>query len=219
MYLTEKKLSEESRSEESLRSIESVVQVFKDACGEFEIEYKIEIDKTVSLKHLIDLSCFSDLIIADSRSDSNEYSFKDILADAHCPVLLVPWNAASAEKIFLAYDGTSSCMYAIKMFSYIFSEFKDLPAQFFHIASSDVTEIPNANEVKNWASAHFSNLNFKLIKGTAKKELVEYIKQDSEKAIVVMGAYSRSSISQLFLKSMAESVINETNASLFITHE
>lgn len=43
-----------------------------------------------------------------------------------------------------------------------------------------------------------------------KKELVEYMKQDSQKALVLMGAYSRSSISRLFIKSMAESVIHKT---------
>lgn len=219
LFLAGEKFSSKSRSEESMRLIQSDVQLFKDTCEEFKIEYKIEIDKTVSLTHLIDLSRFSDLIIADSGSDSDEYSLKDILLDAHCPVLLVSRNAEPIAKIFLAYDGSPSSMYAIKMFSYIFPELKNLPAHFFQIASENITEIPQLNEIKVWASKHFSNLNFKLIAGNARKELVEYIKQDSEKVIVVMGAYSGSSIARLFLKSMSESVINETNASVFITHE
>ena len=105
------------------------------------------------------------------------------------------------------------------MFSYIFPELQNLPAQFFHIASDNVTEIPHLNEIKTWASKHFSNINYKLISGNARNQLADYIRPASEKAMVVMGAYGRSSVSRLFLKSMSDYVINETNALLFIAHE
>ncbi|MDQ6762766.1 MAG: universal stress protein [Bacteroidota bacterium] len=219
LYLTGTQASQKSRTEESVEELTNIAKVFKDECAEYSIECKIEIDKSVSIKHLINLSCFADLIIADSKSESDDYSFKDILADAHCPLLLTSKNAESIEKIFFAYDGSASNMYAIKMFSYIFPEYKNLPVQFFQITSADVVEIRHLEEIKSWTSKHFTDINFKLVTGSIRKELVDYVKQDSEKAIVIMGAYSRSAMSQLFLKSMAESVINETDATLFIAHQ
>lgn len=218
LYLTRERLSTESRLEETIKLMKAEAQAFKDKCNQFNIPCKIEIDQTVSIPHLIELSSFSDLIIADSRADSDEYNFKDILSDSHCPVLLVPWDTEPAEKIFLAYDGTNTSMYAIKMFSYIFPELRSLPVQFFHIATGDMAEIPHLSAIKDWISTHFSTVNYELLSGNTRKGLVEHVKQDSGKIIIVMGAYSRSSVSRLFLKSMIEPVINETNASLFITH-
>jgi nucleotide-binding universal stress UspA family protein len=167
---------------------------------------------------LIMLSRFSDLIIADPRADADDYSLQELLANAHCPAMLVSKDTRPPEKVFLAYDGSSSSMYAIKMFSYILAEYKDLSAQFFQISSGDAVDIPHMDEIKTWASKHFSNIKFELIPGNTRKELVDFIIQDSEKAIVVMGSYGGSSISRAFHTSMAESLINDTKASLFITH-
>ena len=109
-------------------------------------------------------------------------------------------------------------MHAIKMFTYIFPELKKLPVEFIHFSSGNITEIPNLAEIKTWAKRRFTNIEFHLISGDARKEIVEYIKTDSNKSIVVMGAYGRSSISRLFIKSLAGSVINGTDVSLFISH-
>jgi len=218
LSLASEQLFLENQSEETITLMKAEAQAFKDKCQGFNISCKIEIDQTISIPHLIELSTFADLIIADSRADSDEYDFKDILSDAHCPVLLVPWDTEPIEKIFLAYDGSNSSMYAIKMFSYLFPEFKNLPVQFFHIATGTISEIPHINAVRDWISKHFSNVTYELLSGNIRKGLVEFIKSDSGKVIIVMGAYSRSSVSRLFAKSMIEPVINETNASLFLTH-
>ncbi|MEP6713701.1 MAG: universal stress protein [Ferruginibacter sp.] len=218
MYLTGEHASVKKRSEESMELMLSIAAEFRDECEIEEIQFNMEIDRTVSVAHLITLSRFADLVIADSKSDSDEYNLRDLLADAHCPLMLVSKNAAPFQKIFVAYDGTASSMYALKMFSYIFPEYKNYPVHFFQIANADTGTIQHLDEIKSWASKHFSNIKFKLITGTVKNELVEYIRQNSEKIILVMGAYSGSAIARLFLKSTAELVINETSASLFITH-
>ena len=219
LFLLGEKVRAETRTAESMRLLENIAKEFKNDCNEHSVEYKIEIDKAVSIKHLINLSSFADLIIADSKSDSDEYSLKDLLADAHCPLLLVSKNAEPVAKVYVAYDGSASSMYAVKMFSYIFPEYMNFNIHFFQITAGDIDEIAHLDEIKSWATMHFANVKFELIKGSTKKELVEHIRNGPEKAIIIMGAYSGSSIARLFLKSTAESVINETNASLFITHQ
>ncbi|MBC7866476.1 MAG: universal stress protein [Gloeobacteraceae cyanobacterium ES-bin-316] len=219
LYLSGGDVTAETRTAVSMRLLGNIAQEFKNDCNDQGVEYKIEISKSVSLKRLINLSSFADLMIADSLSDSAEYSLKDLLADAHCPLLLISQNAEPIEKIFVAYDGSPSSMYAMKMFSYIFPEHINLHVHFFQIAYRDDVEIRHLNEIKSWASMHFSNIKFELIKGNTKEELVKHIMLHSERNIVIMGAYSASSITRLFFKSTAESVIKETNASLFITHQ
>ncbi len=218
LHFTGTEASLESRNEEAMNAIENDVKLFKDACEEYKVDYKVDIETSASIKHLIELSLFADLIIADARSASDDYDIKDLLTDAHCPLLLVSRLAEEVKTLFLAYDGSNSSMYAIKMFSYIFPEYKDLPTHFFHVAG-DVGEIPQLDEIKTWAATHFTNIDFKLLSGNTRKELIDYIRHGSENSVIVMGAYSGSSISRLFLKSMAQPVITETNASLFITHK
>ena len=72
LYLMGETVRAETRTAESMRLLENIAQEFKNNCTENNIEYKIEIDKAVSIKHLINLSSFEDLIIADSKSNSNE---------------------------------------------------------------------------------------------------------------------------------------------------
>ncbi|MBS1605494.1 MAG: universal stress protein [Bacteroidetes bacterium] len=37
--------------------------------------------------------------------------------------------------------------------------------------------------------------------------------------IVVMGAYGRTAVSRLFRQSLSNTILQKTNASLFVTHE
>lgn len=218
LFLTEKSRGE-SAAAEGTKLLNDMAKVFRDTCDGLGVEYRIDTEKAVTIKHLIMLSQFSDVMIADPQAESDDYSLKEILADAHCPLLLVPKKAVPAEKIYLVYDGSFSSMHAIKMFSYIFPEYTNLPAQFFHIGGPDMDGISHVNEIKVWASKHFSKLSFELIPANTKKELVAYMKKESEKAVLVLGAYSGSSIARLFLKNMAELIIGETSATIFITHK
>ncbi len=218
MFLTEKHLSE-SDIAESMTMAGDIAKLFSDTCKENGVEYKIEIDKVVSVKHLVVLSQFADVIIADAGSDSDEYDLQELLADAHCPLLLIPKNAITIEKIYLAYDGSAPSMHAIKMFSYIFPEYTGLTTTLLQIGDYDMDGISHVNEIRVWTSKHFSNISYEIIKGNARKELVARIKKDSEKALLVMGVYNGSALARLFLKGMAEIIIGETNATLFITHK
>ena len=219
LYLIADKVRAATKTEDSRKLLEDLAQQFKDECDEQGIEYKIEIEQTVSVKHLLKLSCFADLIIADSKSDSDEYDLKDLLADAHCPLLLISKNAEPVDKIFVAYDGSISSMYALKMFSYIFPECRHFNVHFFQIRSQKHAEILYLDEIKSWAAKHFTNIKFDLLEGDVKNDLAEHIRIGSEKAIIIMGSYSASSLSRLFVKSTSEYVIHQTNASLFITHQ
>ena len=109
------------------------IKLFKNSCGEKGVHHKVHLDKGVPLQELLNESVFSDLIIIDSHTsffslgDKSPSPFlKDFLADSHCPVLIVPHHYSFFDKAALCYDGSPSSVYAIKMFSYLFSELEDL---------------------------------------------------------------------------------------------
>jgi len=218
LYLLTSPIYNESRMQESNKLLQDLAKEFSTECKAEGIAYKIDIEKYVSVAHVISLSNYADLIIADSKSNSDEYSIRDILIDANCPLLLVSRNAEQIENIVFTYDGTSSSFYAIKMFSYVFPEYKDFFIKLVHMAPTAGESIPDLIEIKSWAERHFINLKFESIKGDPRKDMVALLSENASRTLVVLGAYGRSALSRLFLKSTAESIINDTDCSLFITH-
>ena len=106
--------------------LENNIRMFKDACSAVNVSYKLSTGKNISLDELIQHSVYSDLIIADTRTDFPEttllphiFSFNDLLAAAHCPVLLFQDELKKPDQILLCYDGSAASMYALKMFSYL----------------------------------------------------------------------------------------------------
>ena len=79
---------------------------------------------------------FADLVIINEyetftkqTEDSPTDFVKDLLDDVQCPVLVVPKEFKTIDKIVLLYDGRPSSLYAIKMFSYLLGELQELPVE------------------------------------------------------------------------------------------
>jgi nucleotide-binding universal stress UspA family protein len=83
----------------------------------------------------------------------------------------------------------------------------------------DTKNSPFETFMDDWFDHHFSSLTKHHSEGDVHKELIKFIQKDSEKKLVIMGAFGRSGLSRLFHRSLAARVIEETNASLFITHQ
>jgi hypothetical protein len=199
--------------------IESELQVFKDACVQAGLPHSFEIDEPVSIKHLLDLSLFSDLIMANASSNSDEYTIKDILVGAHAPVLLVSPASVAAENLILCYDGKPSSIYAIKMFSYLFPEWANLPTKLVHVSSTTNTPLPYESHFQSWLNQHFGLLEKVILQGDTQEQIVNLIHPNSQASIVVMGSFGENTLSRIFHKSLSNAVLLQTNASLFITHE
>lgn len=211
-------ISEPSKLENRKR-IESELQVFKDECEHGDVSFSYEIDEVVSVKHLLHISSFSDLIMADARSDSDEYTLKDLLIGAHAPVLLVSKHWELPRSIILCYDGKLSSMYAIKMFSYLFPEWTDLSAKLLYVSSAKSDQLPHESHFQSWVRQHFSNLETEILHGNPQEQIVNFMHPDSEGKIVVMGSYGENTLSRIFHTSLSNAVVMQTYASLFITHE
>src|SRR5688572_8314277 len=84
----------EEMEKEKRDVINANIQSFRDSCKDADISYAIDPDPDVTIQELIDHSAFSDLILCDSEGEMGGFSLRELLTETHCPVLLVPDNAA-----------------------------------------------------------------------------------------------------------------------------
>lgn len=204
------------------------LKLFNERCNAENIKHKAHFhDGTDIVNFLIKESVFADMLILDehmsfARSETSGLSnfTEDVLEDAHCPVLVVPDNLQPVEHVFLCYDGTPSSVHAIKMYSYLFPEWKDKPTTLLSFTAGASRHIANSENIKDLVHQHFYNLVLDVEhEKRAANTVLSFFKLHQENAFIVMGSYGRSAISRLFKKSMANTIIRDIKAPVFITHK
>jgi nucleotide-binding universal stress UspA family protein len=205
--------------EESKKLVDAHFDFFRDDCAREGVECKTDPAVDITLDDLIDHSAFSDLILCDAKEELGGISTRELLVDTHCPVVLVPANMQMPVRLILCYDESFSSILAMKMYSYLFPEWKGFPATVLSINPKGDNGLRFDDYLSDWLPQHFSNLEKQIMQGNLQRELVSFIRKNDEPAMVVMGAYGRNAVSRLFHRSLANIVIEETNAFLFIMHE
>ena len=218
LSLTRNRLTGKTLAEENAELLESNKKTFEDECRHAKTDYEISPDTGISLSSLIEKSAFADVIVADAATDSTHYHLVDLLVQSHCPVYLVSKHGEQAKNIILCYDGSFSSMKAIKMFAYIFPEFAKLPGFLLSITSQKNDSLPQEEDLRTWIQKRYSDIEFVMLHGNEREELGRFVNAHPD-SIVIMGAYGRASISRLFHKSLANTVIQHTKSHLFTTHE
>jgi len=226
LALTAVPLTNQSSEQEDQQQTNDSIRLFKDMCTAANISFNISPRRDTSFEELVLHSAFADLIIADAKADFPEtpsmpltISLSDLLADAHCPVLLLQEEIKQPEQVILSYDGSFSSMHALKMYAYVFPEWRSIPTCLLSASSKEKAQPEYEEYIKDWLPCHFTNLTVDLPKGKVKQELVKAVNKSGQNTLVVMGAYGRTVVSRLFRKSLSGSIINDTRAALFIAHE
>jgi nucleotide-binding universal stress UspA family protein len=134
-------------------------------------------------------------------------------------VLIVPSQFKPIEKIFLLFDGAPSSVHAIKMFSYTLRSLKQIPAEVVSVnLPKQSSHVPDNRLMKEFMKRHFPDASFTVLKGFAEEEIVNHLSQQTERALIVLGAYRRSSVSRWFRESMADTLMKDLKIPLFIAH-
>jgi nucleotide-binding universal stress UspA family protein len=107
----------------------------------------------------------------------------------------------------------------MKMYSYLFPEWRQLPSTVLSINPKGDNGLKYDDYLNDWLPYHFPELEKQLLQGNLHKELVRFIRKNDEQVIVIMGAYGGNAVSRLFHRSLANIVIQETKALVFIMHE
>lgn len=218
LSLTRNYVTGKTIADEDAELLEANTRLLTDEFRNARVDYYIDPAKEISLGQLKEYSAYSDFILADANENLGQYHLADLLVDAHCPVYLVSRDTEKVENIILTYDASFSCMRAIKSFSYLFPESRDIPGYLVYIAPQQTKELPRENDIKSWMQKHFTQIQTKILHGNLREELVNFTSSVPD-SLVVMGSFGRSAMSRFFHKSLANALIEDGESSVFITHE
>jgi hypothetical protein len=227
-------ITKEGASEGKLRKLEAkdnaarsaAAKNFENVCQQAGLEYTVHHDRNIAIRELKHESIYTDLLIIDANETLTHYTEKlptrfirDLLGDVQCPVVIVPQKYKPIQKIILLYDGEPSSVYAIKMFSYLLPQLKHLDTEVISVNPVNTTlHMPDNKLIKEFMKRHHPKAKYTVIKGWAEDEIVKYLKQTQENALVVLGAYRRGAVSRWFHESMADTLMKEVKLPLFIAH-
>jgi len=223
-YLDENKILELDKNDENVRN-ESAAR-FEHACQGAGLNYSVHKDRNIAIHELLHESVFADLIIIDNKETFTHYEEKiptrfvrDLLSEVQCPVMVVPQKYNPFNKAVLLYDGEPSSVYAIKMFSYVFSGFNNLKIEVVSVKSiKGSMHVPDNRLMKEFMKRHFPQAAFTVLQGDAITEILNQLKGKDENMLIVLGAYNRGMVSRWFRPSTADILMEELNKPLFIAH-
>jgi len=197
-----------------------VVKHFCDACVGRESIYALNPKTYVSVDELVAESRFADLLLlrpdlletGDTGSSPSRLA-RFVLANAACPVLLIPHSFIVPEEIVFTYDGSKASVFAIKQFTSLFST----AISWKKVKLLLVNDFVQAPAMDEWMAAHYPKAASVFLEGGTTTQLIEDL-LPNDQSIVVMGAYSRTAFSRLMKKSNADPLIDILLSPVFIAH-
>lgn len=199
------------------------IQRFRAACDNRGIDGIVFRDCGQPLAEVILESRYADLILLNvttSFSASNESIptdfVKEVMSHAECPVILLPSGFDGVSELVFTFDGKPSSIHAIKQFTYLFPQLNELKTVVVSVNPEQVSP-EEWYKFREWMHLHYKYPDFLSTEGNVKMGLVELL-FNRERAIVVMGAYGRSTMSNVFFPSHANRVIKVISQPVFIAH-
>jgi len=212
-------------SEEDSQKAE-VISTFEKGVRNAKIRYQIYNDFKITAHELIRQTTYADLLILSYEIFFNHITRKkdtsllyQILKGSRCPVLIVPENIKPIKNIILTYDGKESSVFAIRAFSNLFDfAVKDKVSTILTVSPKVDEEILNEKLLMELVKEHFRNVGRQLLNGfNTSKEILNFA-ESVEDPLVIMGAYGRSTISNLIIPSVARRIIEHQRIPLLIAH-
>jgi hypothetical protein len=226
--LTHAPFSEEENIEDPKARHEQLVEKniarFKEGCICRDVNYNLHRDRGMPVEELVQESRFADLIVTDAAvSFQQQFEgipsefVRELLKKAECPVIIAPETFEPVNEIVFAYNGSPSCIFAIKQFTYLFPQLSNTKASIIQVNSNGQWQGTHKQQLKEWLSDHYTNLHFEAIKGTADTKLFNYL-YNKKNMFLVMGAYGRNPLSEFFKPNPADMLIKTVTQPIFITH-
>lgn len=206
------------------KACESAIAHFYDICKSKNVRYNIHIDRGIPAEELIEESRFADALIIDAetsfskKTESAPSKFvTDVLGESECPVIISPESFDGVDELVFAYDGSKSSVIAIKLFTYLFPQFTDRMIRVVQVNKDTDSAIKERRKFNDWLQCHYSIVDIVVLYGDPGEELFNYL-FDKENIFVVMEAYGRSWLSNLFAKSKAHAIVKSINLPVLIAH-
>jgi nucleotide-binding universal stress UspA family protein len=200
--------------------------MFTQHCKSSGIKYAVHNAEGTPIESLLRETVFADIVVIDAKASLNtshpdnkiSAPLKELLIDSKCPALITDNSFRFFKNIILTYDGSLSSIYSIKLFTYVFAAYKQLPASLVSINRAAGDEMKEEKLIMEFLDQHYPGISYSLLNGDPYTVLPEFVKTYPD-PVVVMGAYGRSALSRFFHASLADKILLETNAPLFIAHQ
>jgi nucleotide-binding universal stress UspA family protein len=233
-YPIEKILSTEAKPEQVIAKLEEKdkkkreesVNKFRSVLTKRDVPYSTLQSHNIAIQEIRHQSQFTDLLIIDKKESFTRIKhslptrfIKDVISSVHSPMVIVPSGFRPIDKTIFLYDGSPASMHAIKMYAVLFKGF-DFPVEVLSVndKADKKGSIPANKEIRKYLKEHFSKIEYTVLNGNAEEEISGYLKNHTENELVVLGAYKRSELSRWFKTSMADLLMKNTNAPLFIAN-
>jgi nucleotide-binding universal stress UspA family protein len=72
--------------------------------------------------------------------------------------------------------------------------------------------------MREFIKRHFPDATYSVTKGNAEEQISNYLREQNQGELVVLGAYRRGEISRWFKTSIADFLMKEFDKPLFIAH-
>lgn len=172
------------------------------------------------MEALIEESRFADLIITDAAIGATKQVpgtlLKQLLMSAKCPVIIAPALRSTISEIAFCYDGSDAALFAMKQFTYLLPELNEARGTVVQV-KNDGLPADEKGMIASWLSNHYAYSDVVTLKGEPGNELFTYLLKKRH-ALVVMGAYGRSLLSNFLQHSQADLFIQSLTYPIFITH-
>lgn len=199
---------------------------FEQACSKANITYTTHHDKSIASQELLKESIYSDLILINVKETLSHFAeepptefISTILAEAQCPVMILPAEYKKIEKVILLYDGKPSSVFAIKMFNYLMPWMQTVTTEILSVMDSDESmQLPDNELIKEFVKCHYPDAVYTILYGKPEEVIIKFLREINQNVLVVLGAYRRSTVSRWFKTSMADILMKEVSMPLFIAH-
>ena len=206
-------------------AINNAVEIFESACSDAGLNYTIHRNRRNATRELLNETAFADLLVIDAmetfsylEEDVPGWFIKNILHESQCAVFVVPKQFYPIEQTMLLYDGTPSSIFAIKMFNYILPGLGNLKTRVLYANNENYTHhVPHEKLMKEWMQNHYPNVTYKILNGH-EKEIVALAAREGSGTLLVAGSYHRSNFSMLLHHSLADLLLSELKAPVFVAH-
>lgn len=215
----------EKLKEDEKRLVTQSKERFTSECESARIKYYIHErsegwDKDIFVKE----SRFADLVVISEElfcsnlfAEQPNFFMQEALHGSECPVIVVPENFETLDRIAIAYDGKKESMFALKQFAYLLPQFTDLPTDFVYVKHEQSNKIPNDDLLQEYSRLHFDSLATSKLHFDAKKYFANWL-ESKKNVLLVTGSYARSAVSNLFDRSFTDKVIQQHTSPVFIAH-
>ena len=210
---------------EQIQNDDETRAAFKRFCDNHQPGKEPEMVDAYTLEDVLIQTRFADLILinADTGATSETENLPSrvaaaLLREAECPVLVAPLTFKEINQIVFTYDGSESAVCAIKQFTHLFRQLKELPVTFLEVKDDYKEKIDFRESITSYLHDHYKYVTSLVLKGRPEDELFSYFLEKKD-VLIVMGSFGRKMFSSIFHRSTADLLLRTTSLPIFISHK